>query len=83
MSEETIWDQEGVSVISRDSEDELSKEYTIVVNHPGFDHIYPWTDNPQELAIAARHHLTTDRARAEVTMFLKQEKNWNTYGVRV
>lgn len=76
---ETIWDREGLQILRRESEDALSHEY--VIQFGGY--MSSWADNPQELATYARSCYPEDGPlRAEVTMFLKQESNWNLYGVR-
>lgn len=76
---EVIWERGEFAFLRRDCEepDSFRYEYTIANTK------YPWTQNPQELGDQGRFLLKNDEDRANFTMFLKNERYFNHYGVRL
>ena len=82
---EVIWRYQDFELLRREAEGEDKFPYEYAINYGGMTQV--WTDNPQELGIYGRAYLAEVNApveiSAEYTMFIKNERYLNHYGVKL
>lgn len=76
---EAIWDLDGFQILRREAEGGDKFRYEYAASHGGF--VQVWTDNPQEFGVYGRSIISPEHW-AEFTMFIKNERYFNHYGVR-